>query len=65
MESKFAVEICVRGTTSTKNLWDASVGEELPCDMSATFGAPESGPVETGQAVLAATVLCATGWGCS
>ena len=30
MESEFAVESCVRGTTSTKNLWDTSVGEELP-----------------------------------
>ena len=30
MESKFAVESCVRGTTSTKSL-----GEELPCEWYA------------------------------
>ena len=29
MESEFAVESCVRGTTSIKNLWDACAGEEL------------------------------------
>ena len=32
MESEFAVESCVPGTTSIKKLWDASVGEELPCE---------------------------------
>ena len=31
MESEFAVESGVQGTMSTKNLWDASVGEEMPC----------------------------------
>ena len=35
MESEFAVESCVRGTMSTKNLWDASVGEEMPCEWYA------------------------------
>ena len=30
MESEFAVESCVRGTTSTKSL-----GEELPCEWYA------------------------------
>ena len=31
MESDFAVEGCVPGTTFT-NTWDASVGEELLCE---------------------------------
>ena len=35
MESEFAVESCVRGTMSAKNLWDASVGEEMPCEWYA------------------------------
>ena len=35
MESEFAVESCIRGTMSTKNLWDASVGEEMPCEWYA------------------------------
>ena len=35
MESEFAVESCVRGAMSTKNLWDASVGEEMPCEWYA------------------------------
>ena len=35
MESELAVESCVWGTMSTKNLWDASVGEEMPCEWYA------------------------------
>ena len=35
MESEFAVESCVRGTMSTKNLWGVSVGEEMPCEWYA------------------------------
>ena len=35
MESKFAVESCDRGTMSTKNLWDVSVGEKMPCEWYA------------------------------
>ena len=31
MESEFVVESYVQGNHVYKNLWDVSVGEELPC----------------------------------
>ena len=47
MESEFAVENCVRGIYHVyKNLWDASVGEELPCEWYAVavIGCSEGAP---------------------
>ena len=32
MEDELAIELCVRGYHVYNNIWEAAVGEELPCE---------------------------------